>query len=191
MGAQVQVAFPGIIVTGGVVSHHSALLYDDGGEVSCLTDTVSYHARNPKQPPSRGSSSTRKWYRARWVGLVISSLEPQPAQLPQVGPSGAPGLGLSGGLPSGPAVPAGDRLVSSHCAPPMLAGNCCELSKGPLPGCLQDSCALCCGLRRFESSVECMTMTVATPSSKEHLHPFCSYGMPLIKWCPIQAHQAM
>eukprot|EP00884_Botryococcus_braunii_P004683 jgi/Botrbrau1/14215/Bobra.0254s0005.1 len=83
------VAYPGIVVTGGVVSNRHALLYDDGGEVSALADTVSYAGRDPRQAPARGSSSTRKWYRARWVGLVISDLKTESSRSPEAGPSGA------------------------------------------------------------------------------------------------------
>ncbi len=128
-GFPLQVAYPGIIITGGVVSHHSALLYDDGGEVSSLTDTVSYAAKQPKQAPSRGNSSTRKWYRARWVGLVISVVEHERARSPEGGPSGAPDPRPMDGFPHHLATPATDGLVPSPRASPMSGGTCGEQTK--------------------------------------------------------------
>lgn len=86
-----QVAFPDMRITGGVVTYDGALIYDDGCSVSSVTNTVTYSVASPPNTalqasraaaasrPAR-SATARKRHRAMWVGLVISSLEPASAE---------------------------------------------------------------------------------------------------------------
>eukprot|EP00884_Botryococcus_braunii_P004680 jgi/Botrbrau1/14212/Bobra.0254s0002.1 len=114
------VAFPGIVVSGGVVRAKRGMLYDDGGQVSSTADTVSY-SKPPKTP--RGDSSKKNWQRARWVGLVVSSLEPEPFQSPELGTPAASSLGLPTINPQGVVAPIIDSFMSASWAPPTPAGG--------------------------------------------------------------------
>lgn len=76
-----QVAYPGMLVTGGVVTYDGALIYDDGCGVSSATNTVTFSMESPgskgtSTPKAAKAAASRKRHRAMWVGLVISSLEP-------------------------------------------------------------------------------------------------------------------